>query len=303
MSDDAELGDRLRRTLSSAAASARVGPPPPLSHLQREPRTGRSWLLAAAVTLAVAGVAAVVVGRVDDAEQVGTAGEGDGPSVSVPATVGADGRIVARGRDGSLTAVATATIDAAAGVVVVAVDVTDAPGTAAVSVDGAGLGAASADVAGCAADALVATVGFTVGVTTTTAEAMTVDVASGACGGGAERRVQLELELATVTPLAGGDGPASPSLTVVDDARDGVVADGIDGCLVEVLIDWGDRSPPAALDVPPLESCDGASALTLEAVGHDYAPGEYTQRVTVTTTAPDGTGGQVAFVEQRVSIA
>ena len=300
MSDDDDLGDRLRRTFARVADGTPVGPPPALG--AAAPNRAR-WVLAAAAVVAVVALASALVLRGgDESVQAGPSDEAS-PPTSTPATVGADGRIVARGTDGALSATATATVDGVAGRVVVDVHVVDeGAASAAVSVAGDALPEAATTVSACDGDALDANAGFTLGASAAAPAGggFTVVVRSGACRGSPERAVELALVLPALSPATGTDGPASPALTIDGDARGGVSADGVDGCLAEVLVDWGDRSPPTSLDVPSVEGCP--TTVAVEELAHDYAPGEYAQRVTVTTVGPDGSGGQVAFVERRLTI-
>ena len=296
MSDDDELGDRLRRVFVSVADNAPVDPPPSLSPATASHRR-MPWVLAAAAAVVVAVMATLVLRDADDA--VRTATDEQPTPTSTPATIGADGRIVARSSDGTLQAAATVTVDGPAGRVVVDVRVTDDDGRATVSITGDGLPDAGTTITACDGGSLDADAGFTLGAEQAVQQApMTIDVSTDGCDGGGGRRVRLALLLPPLSAAVGADGPASPLLTVADDARSGVAADAVDGCLAEVLVDWGDRSTPTSLDVPG--TCPTTAAV--DALEHDYAPGEYAQRVTVTTIGPDGSGGQGAFVERRLTI-
>jgi hypothetical protein len=122
-------------------------------------------------------------------------------------------------------------------------------------------------------------------------------VTAARCEGADEIEVVVPVDVPSQEAYAGADGPSSPTLSVRGDPASGeitVAADGVDGCLTEVLVDWGDRSAPTSLDVP--DQCLGSTAVPPTAVVHAYSPGAHRLRVTVSSQ------GQIAFVEQVVTV-
>ena len=304
MTDD-DLIERLQRTFSTVADASPVPTPPPLTVAPRaRPRRVPLLVGAAAALVLLGGAVAVVVDAPDESVRAGPSPDADEPAPT-PATIGPDGRIVARGTAGTLEVVAIATADESSGLVTIEVEVLDAPASAAVAVEGDGIAPASMTVDGCGEPTLDATTGFTVGATATPPGTLIVAVTSDACGQpSATRTVRLELALPpSINRYDGADGPASPVIETSGDARSGLRTDGVDGCLAEVLVDWGDRSSPSTVEVPPLADCaGGATTAELGALEHRYEPGEYVQRITVTTVGVDGAGSQVAFLERRVTV-
>ena len=296
MTDD-ELEQRLRQTFARVADGYPIPPAPALPVRTDRWRPSLVPLLAAAAALVVvvAGIVALAARAPDESVSAGPSADGTAPPSSVPATVGPDGRVVARATDGTLEVVAIVTADDATGLLAVEVELTDGPSSSGIGVSGIGVPAASLAVDACDRPSLHATAGFTLGVTETPPGTMTVVVSSSDCAGGGGRSVLLDLALPPIALYAGPDGPASPALEVAGDARDGLRANGIDGCLAEVLVDWGDRTNPSSVDVPACAG--GATSVDVDALPHDYAPGDYVQRITVTT------GSQVAFLEQRIAVA
>lgn len=138
--------------------------------------------------------------------------------------------------------------------------------------------------------------GYTLGTTAGAPVDLEVRVRTSSCSDEAlEREVIVPLVGPFIGPLDSTDGPASPRVWVNDEQ---LQVDAVDGCLAEVLIDWGDRSNPTSVPVP--DCSEGQrTAAPLE---HDYEPGTYLQRVTVTSTGEDGADAQVAFVEREVVI-
>jgi hypothetical protein len=300
--DDRALEERLRRTFARVAGSTPVPPAPALPEDRRVlPSRWRPAVLgglAAAAALVVAVVIGVAV--VDDSREGVQAGEGEGEGGASSTTVDEAGRVTAQGTDGDLVVTATIGPGAVPGLVAVDIEVHDDDGVVeAVAVRAPNLTPIDHEPERCTSDGRVPT-DLGLGYSTAAAAAGPVDVevvvTSVSCASADRDEVALDLHLPATDAYEGPDGPRSPLVRFALDDEGGIVvsADGIDGCLVEVLVDWDD--PPAAtrLEVPPAESCSGASAIDEVAASHDFEAGTYVVRVTASTE------DQIAFMEREV---
>ena len=126
------------------------------------------------------------------------------------------------------------------------------------------------------------------------------------CAGSADETATVELGVVVPAVAATANGPQPPEARLLSlgglrgtsDVTLGIEGRDEDGWVIDVVVDWGDGTPPESMTVSAARECSDSasqypSSLLQGSASHTYAePGVYTVHMTAKSTGCDGSDEQ-----------